>query len=97
PPTVGFWGKFFIFSAAVKQGLIWLAVWGVIGSVISVYYYLRPIVAMYMEEPTVGRYSYELRPLSYFTVVFLALLTMAFGVASEPVYQAVLATVAKVF
>jgi NADH-quinone oxidoreductase subunit N len=97
PPTIGFWGKFFIFSAAVKQGLVWLAVWGVVGSIISVYYYLRPVVAMYMEEPTVGRYSYDLRPLSYFVVVVLALLTVVFGLASEPVYQAVLASVAKVF
>lgn len=97
PPTIGFWGKFFIFSAAVKQGLIWLAVWGVIGSIISVYYYLRPIVAMYMEEPLVGRYKFELRPLSYFAVTFTALMVLAFGIASEPVYQAVLASVAKVF
>ncbi len=97
PPTLGFWGKFFIFSAAVKQGLVWLAIWGVVGSIISVYYYLRPIVAMYMEEPTAGRYTFELRPLSYFAVLFLALLTMAFGLASEPVYQAVLASVSKVF
>ncbi len=97
PPTIGFWGKFFIFSAAVKQGLLWLAVWGVIGSIISVYYYLRPVVAMYMEEPQAGRYSFELRPLSYFTVVLLALLTLAFGLASEPAYQVMLASVTKIF
>jgi len=97
PPTIGFWGKFFIFSAAVKQGLFWLAVWGVVGSIISVYYYLRPIVAMYMEESTASRYSFELRPLSYFAVCVLALMTLVFGLASEPVYQAVLASVAKVF
>lgn len=97
PPTLGFWGKFFIFSAAVKQGLIWATVWGVVGSIVSVYYYLRPIVAMYMEEPTVARYNFELRPLSYFVVLFLALITIVFGIASEPVYQAVLTSVAKVF
>ena len=97
PPTLGFFGKFFIFSAAVKQGLTWLAVWGVIGSVISVYYYLRPIVAMYMEEPMLKRDALAMRPLSYFAVAFMALLVLAFGLASEPFYQVVLTSVNKVF
>jgi NADH-quinone oxidoreductase subunit N len=97
PPTLGFFGKFFIFSAAVKQGLIWLVVWGVIGSVISVYYYLRPIVAMYMEAPLLRREPMRMRPLSYFAVSLMALLALIFGLASEPFYQVVLASVAKVF
>ncbi len=97
PPTIGFFGKFFIFSAAIKQGLVWLAVWGVVGSVISVYYYLRPIVAMYMEEPILRRAAVEMRPLSYFAVAFTALLVLVFGLASEPFYQVVLSSVAKVF
>lgn len=97
PPTLGFFGKFFIFSAAVKQGLFWLAVWGVVGSIISVYYYLRPIVAMYMEEPLIRRAYVGLRPLSYFLVTFLAFAVLAFGLASEPFYKVVLASVAKVF
>lgn len=97
PPTLGFFGKFFIFSAAVKQGLIWLAVWGVVGSIISVYYYLRPVLAMYMEEPLIAVPRFELRPLSYFTVAFLALLVVVVGIASEPFYQVVLNSVAKVF
>jgi NADH-quinone oxidoreductase subunit N len=97
PPTVGFFGKFFIFSAAIKQDLVWLAVWGVIGSIISVYYYLRPVVAMYMEEPLFSRGGLELKPMSYFTVAFLALLILVFGLASEPIYQVVMESVAKVF
>lgn len=97
PPTIGFFGKFFIFSAAVKQGLIWLALWGVIGSIISVYYYLRPVVAMYMETPILRRESYDLKPLSYFAVAFVSLLVLLFGFASEPIYQVVLTSVAKVF
>lgn len=97
PPTLGFFGKFFIFSAAVKQGLVWLAIWGVIGSIISVYYYLRPVVAMYMEEPLFSRAGFELRPMSYFAVATLALLVLVFGLASEPFYQIVLESVANVF
>jgi NADH-quinone oxidoreductase subunit N len=50
PPTGGFLGKFYIFSAAVDRGLISLAVIGVLNSAVSVYYYLRVIVQMYMRE-----------------------------------------------
>ncbi|MEW5976982.1 MAG: NADH-quinone oxidoreductase subunit N [Acidobacteriota bacterium] len=49
PLTAGFAGKFFIFKAAVDSHLIWLAVIGVLNSAISVYYYLRVIVLMYMK------------------------------------------------
>jgi len=50
PPTGGFLGKFYIFSAAVDRGLISLAVIGVLNSAVSVYYYLRVVVQMYMRE-----------------------------------------------
>jgi NADH-quinone oxidoreductase subunit N len=48
PPTAGFVGKFYIFSAAIKAGYIWLAIIGVMNSLVSVYYYLRITVLMYM-------------------------------------------------
>lgn len=51
PPTGGFVAKFYIFSAAVKGGNVWLVVIAVLNSVISVYYYLRLVVVMYMHEP----------------------------------------------
>lgn len=51
PPTAGFISKFYIFSAAVSAGHIWLALIGVINSLISIYYYLRIVVLMYMKEP----------------------------------------------
>lgn len=50
PPTAGFVGKFYLFSAAVKSGHIPLVVLGVINSMISLYYYLGVVVAMYMRE-----------------------------------------------
>ncbi len=49
PPTVGFVGKYYLFSAAVKAHLYWLAVIGVINSAISAYFYLSVIVTMYMK------------------------------------------------
>lgn len=50
PPTGGFLGKFYLFSAAVQAGLAWLAVVGVITSVVSAYFYLRIVVVMFMRE-----------------------------------------------
>ncbi len=50
PPTVGFIGKWYIFNAAVQEGLIALAVLGVLTSVISVFFYLRIVVMMYMTD-----------------------------------------------
>ncbi|OGQ06304.1 MAG: hypothetical protein A2W61_06480 [Deltaproteobacteria bacterium RIFCSPLOWO2_01_44_7] len=52
PPTLGFFGKYYLFLQAVQAGYIWLAVIGVINSVISVYYYLGPVVAMYFSKET---------------------------------------------
>ena len=50
PPTAGFFGKFFIFSAAVEHGFIWLAIIGVMTSFVSVYYYLRVVVYCFFSK-----------------------------------------------
>jgi NADH-quinone oxidoreductase subunit N len=52
PVTAGFFGKFYIFKAAVNSHLLWLAVLMAINSIIGAYYYLRLIVLMYMREPS---------------------------------------------
>jgi len=52
PPTGGFLAKFYVFSAAVRQDLVPLVIIGVMASLISVFYYLRIIVYMYMKEPS---------------------------------------------
>jgi NADH-quinone oxidoreductase subunit N len=51
PPTVGFIGKFLVFRAAVDSGLVWLALIGVLGSLVSVGYYLRVVYVLWMKEP----------------------------------------------
>jgi NADH-quinone oxidoreductase subunit N len=51
PPTGGFFGKFYIFKAALESHLTWLAVLGLLNSAVAAYYYLRLIVVMYMREP----------------------------------------------
>lgn len=88
PPTLGFFGKFYLFSSAIGEGLLWLALWGVINSVISVYYYLRPIVIMYMKD---GEAEIAGHPLSATTVtmVISAILIALMGLVSGPVFTAV--------
>jgi NADH-quinone oxidoreductase subunit N len=51
PPTAGFMAKFYVFSSAIKSGYTGLAIFGILTSVISLYYYLRIVYAMYFEEP----------------------------------------------
>jgi NADH-quinone oxidoreductase subunit N len=50
PPLAGFWAKLWIFGAAVQAGLVWLAVVGVLNSVVSAYYYLRVVSVMYLRR-----------------------------------------------
>lgn len=50
PPFAGFFGKYYVFLSAVEAGMTWLAIIGVISSVISVYFYLRLIVVMYFDN-----------------------------------------------
>jgi NADH-quinone oxidoreductase subunit N len=54
PPTAGFIGKWYIFNAAVSAGYYGLAIIGVLTSVVSVFFYLRVVVMMYMEERDAG-------------------------------------------
>ena len=54
PPTAGFMGKFWLFSAAIEAEYVWLAVIGVLNSAISLYYYIRIVVFMYLKKETTG-------------------------------------------
>src|SRR5438094_926151 len=54
PPTAGFMGKFWLFSSAIDAGYYWLAVIGVLNSAVSLYYYVRVVVFMYLKKETIG-------------------------------------------
>lgn len=72
PPTGGFLAKFYVFVGAVKQGLVPLVIIGVLASLVSVFYYLRIIVYMYMREPSQEIEIYAENP-ALFLVLFLCL------------------------
>lgn len=80
PPLVGFTGKFYVFSAAVKSGFIWLAVIGVLNSVVSAYYYIRVIVTMYMYDGEKQIEPLSARPALASAIVVAAVATILVGV-----------------
>lgn len=88
PPTVGFFGKFYLFSSAIGEGLIWLAVWGVLNSVISVYYYLRPIVVMYMKDGDATEAQFEFGATKT-AILVSAFLVLFLGLVSGPLFALV--------
>jgi len=74
PPTVGFFGKFYIFASAIKSGFIWLTVIGVMNSFLSVYYYLRIIKATYFDQ-----IQTTFVPVKYSTAILLVLVVTVAG------------------
>lgn len=80
PPFAGFIGKYRVFAAAVDEGLIGLVIIGVLASAASVYYYLRPLVHLYMKENESG--ISLIRPGFMYSgaLLVLAALTLYFGI-----------------
>ena len=93
PVTAGFFGKFYIFKAAVNSHLLWLAVLMAINSVIGAYYYLRVIVMMYMRESSAEAKSAA--PVGFpltvnFVLAFTVVGTLYFGLFPNRVLNFIL-------
>jgi NADH-quinone oxidoreductase subunit N len=81
PLTGGFFGKFFIFTAVAGQGYIWLVVFAVLMSMVGIYYYLRPVIAMYMRPAEPGNDTpIVVDGFQSATLVILAVLTLVLGI-----------------
>ena len=99
PPTIGFAAKFYVFRAAVEAQLVWLAIIGVVTSVVSAFYYLRVVYYMFMFD---GEVVLMKRPALITAVVITAAVVFIFGIlpswgwnfAAEAVFQSVPALVA---
>ncbi|HTS00138.1 MAG TPA: NADH-quinone oxidoreductase subunit N [Bacteroidota bacterium] len=78
PPFAGFFGKYYVFAGAIEGGMAWLAVTGVVMSVVSAYYYLRLVVLMYFSEQA-GAAPSALRPLGIAALVIAAAAVICFG------------------
>jgi NADH-quinone oxidoreductase subunit N len=80
PPLVGFFGKFYVLLAAIEAGLVWLAVAGVVASVIGAFYYLRIVYLMYFgeaAEPMDGR-----MPALHWALLGVSALAMVLGIVN---------------
>jgi NADH-quinone oxidoreductase subunit N len=79
PPTAGFMGKFWLFSAAIDAHYYWLAVIGVLNSAISLYYYVRVVVFMYLKKEAIGSEP-SANPWLAFALTVAVVATIAIGV-----------------
>jgi NADH-quinone oxidoreductase subunit N len=93
PPTAGFFGKFYIFSAAVDAGLISLTVIGVLNSLVSVYFYLGVVVSMYMRQPAHEEPVVSFPPLARTALLVTSLATLYLGLAPTRFLELAMQTV----
>jgi NADH-quinone oxidoreductase subunit N len=93
PPTAGFIGKYYLFTAAMKAGYAWLAVLAVLMSAVSLFYYFRIAAAMFFSEGegTPLKSSYALTA----AVLICAAATLIVGIAPQPVVEMLRACVIK--
>jgi NADH-quinone oxidoreductase subunit N len=87
PPTAGFLGKYYLFAAAVQAGYGWLAIIAVLMSAVSMFYYLRIVVAMYLREGAEAEFQFS-GPLRLVGGIALAV-TLIFGVLPAPLISQV--------
>jgi NADH-quinone oxidoreductase subunit N len=95
PPLPGFFGKFYLFSAALRaganHGLLWLVALALFGSLISLYYYLIVMKVIFMDEPATKTSTFKVDWLQEFTVGGLALAVLILGVMPEMLVAPILA------
>jgi NADH-quinone oxidoreductase subunit N len=87
PPTAGFVGKLYLFGALVKANWIWLAVVGVLNSVISLYYYLRVVKNMFLRESQELTFEYKLDSANLILSLSLLIPTLLFGIYFKPLIE----------
>ncbi len=86
PPTAGFMGKLWLFGAAIESGFVWLAVIFVVNSVISLYYYYRVIVFMWLKDETAGS-EIAMNPAMATALVIAVIGSLLFGVYPQALFD----------
>ena len=97
PPTAGFIAKWYIFSAAVQEGHFYLAIIGVLSSVVSVFFYLRIVVMMYMTEETAAPARPRISVPAMLALAFAVLATFYLGVLPNRVLEYAMASIQTIF
>ncbi|MEP7353970.1 MAG: NADH-quinone oxidoreductase subunit N [Acidobacteriota bacterium] len=92
PLTGGFFGKFYIFKAALDSNLVWLSVLGLLNSAVAAYYYLRILVVMYMKEPVDSTKGLpQADPLLQVAIYASAIMTLVLGIFPDWVLNTAIA------
>jgi NADH-quinone oxidoreductase subunit N len=84
PATIGFIGKFYIFAAAIREQFYILAVIGILNSVVSLYYYMRPVKEMFLEQPVSEASPVTAEYWNYGLMGALAVATIFLGLYPPP-------------
>ncbi len=82
PPMSGFFAKFFIFKTAIQSGWTWLVIVAVLNSLVSVYYYMRPVVSMYFGNSEIREFANSKEGENYSTIgviIFCLIATILLG------------------
>jgi NADH-quinone oxidoreductase subunit N len=87
PPTAGFMGKLWIFGAAIDAGYVWLAVIGVLNSALSLYYYVRVVVYMWISEPAAAPVPFRISPALVAVLVVAVVGSVLFGVYPRHLFE----------
>ena len=87
PPTSGFIGKLYVFSSVINSGYIWLAIVGVLNSVVSLYYYVKIIRNMYLRDVESTKSKLVFSPITIAIVLMLAIPSLLFGVYFTPIVE----------
>src|SRR5271155_5481197 len=85
PLTIGFIGKFYIFAAVIHGQFYILALIGILNSVVSLYYYLKPIRKMFLEQPVGDEPPFKIQAWNYGLMGVLACATIVFGLYWSPI------------
>jgi len=96
PPTAGFIGKWYLFSAAVSAGSYSLAIIGVLTSVVSVFFYLRVVVMMYMSDETSTSPVTQPSPVSIFALAIPLVATFYLGILPTRVLELAVESIATI-
>ena len=86
PPTAGFMGKFWLFGSAIEAGYVRLAVIGVLNSAVSLYYYIRVVVYMWLKNEPAGSEP-RLSPALAATIGITLAATLLFGLYPRPLFE----------
>jgi NADH-quinone oxidoreductase subunit N len=97
PPTAGFIAKWYIFSAAVQEDHYFLAIIGVLSSVVSVFFYLRIVVMMYMTEEPEAPARPSISVPSMVALAFVLLATFYLGVLPNRVLEFAMQSIQTIF